>query len=204
MGMPTQLLWAKRRPRRLEPRPIVEQLPRIDIADLCRFQVFPSQYDWYARQYLEMPFRFQFVKSLVISLQNIEFNHYSGYNQIVPLRWIRTGFGRNICRRPLFICNCGRSVIKLYFQYGSLKCRRCAHAVYASQVCDKHTRPILQALRLETFLKLKSYMGQRNRRRLTARIPKTHSRRLDSKRLSHHMIQLPHSNYSTRGAMHWR
>ena len=84
------------------------------------------------------------------------------------------------------------------------KCRRCTNAVYASQVLGKRTRPILQALRLETFLKLKSYMGQRNRRRLKSRIPKTHSRRLDSKRLSHHTIQLPHSNYSTRGAMHWR
>jgi hypothetical protein len=40
MAMPPQLARAKR-PKRTTPRPIVETLPRIDIADLCRrcFQV---------------------------------------------------------------------------------------------------------------------------------------------------------------------
>jgi len=77
-------------------------------------------------------------------------------------------------------------------------------ATYASRTLGKRTRPILQALRLETFLKLKSYMSKRNRNRLKARIPDTHNKRLDSKRLSYHRIQLPQSNYRTRGAMHWR
>ena len=48
MAMPPQLargLWAKRQLRRKEQRPLVEQLPRIDIADLCRWQVFPN--DWH-------------------------------------------------------------------------------------------------------------------------------------------------------------
>ena len=71
-------------------------------------------------------------------------------------------------------------------------------ATYASRTLGK------QALRLETFLKLKSYMSKRNRNRLKARIPDTHNKRLDSKRLSYHRIQLPQSNYRTRGAMHWR
>jgi len=206
MPMPRQLRNAKRRPRRSEPRPIAEQLPKIDIADLCRFHVFPDQTKWHPsyRHYLEMPFRYPFVKSLVISLAAIEANHHSGYNQCIRLRWIKTGFGGNYRARPLFICRCGRSVTKLYCQYGSLKCRKCTNAVYASQVLGKRTRPILQALRLETFLKLKSYMSQRNRRRLKARIPETHNKRLDSKRLSHHRIQLPQSNYRTRGATHCR
>jgi hypothetical protein len=66
--MPPQLRRGlKNRRRNAEPKPIVEQLPSIAIADLCRFQVFPSQY--HIDHYLEMPFRYPFVKSLVISLQ---------------------------------------------------------------------------------------------------------------------------------------
>jgi hypothetical protein len=202
MAMPLQLARARRQPKKTGPRPIVEQLPRIDIGDLCRFRVFPN--NWRERWTLELPFRYPFVKNLVISLAAIEANHYSGYIQSIRLRWCRTGFGGNYRPRPLFICHCGRSVTKLYFRHFNLACRRCTNALYASQVCDKHSRPTLQALRLENLLKFKSYMGQRNRRRLIARIPKTHSKRLDSKRLSHHMIGLPQSNYRTRGAMHWR
>jgi hypothetical protein len=58
---------------------LVEQLPRIDIADLCRWRVFPSQ--WRKAHYLKLPFRYNFVKSLVISPENIEFNRYSGYSE---------------------------------------------------------------------------------------------------------------------------
>jgi hypothetical protein len=205
--MPRQLeaaLLRRRYSKKSSPKPIVEQLERIDIADLCRWQVFPDQRDWHKAHLLEMPFRYPFVKSLVISLQNIEVNHHSGYNQVIPLRWVRTGFGGNYRPRPLFVCQCRRAVTKLYFRHFNLACRRCTNALYASQVCDKHSRPTLQALRLENLLKFKSHMGQRNRRRLIARIPKTHSKRLDSKRLKHHSIQLPQSNYRTRGAMHWR
>jgi hypothetical protein len=202
MVMPPQLLWAKR-PKRSEPRPIVEQLPRLDIGDLTRLHVFPA--NWYERWTLEMPFKFQFLKTLVISLQNIEVNHYSGYNQRILLCWIRTGFGGNCRPRPLFICRCGHPVTKLYYQYGSLKCRRCTNAVYASQVCSgKQTRAHLQAKRLQTFLQLKSYMSKRNRQRIKVRIPTTPKQELKSKRLSHHSILLPQSNYRTYGAMHWR
>jgi hypothetical protein len=44
--MPKQLATAKR-PKRTTPRPLVETLQRIDIIDLCRWNVFPSQYDWH-------------------------------------------------------------------------------------------------------------------------------------------------------------
>jgi hypothetical protein len=47
-------------------------------------------------------------------------------------------------------------------------------------------------------------MSKRNRRRLTARIATTPKQELNSKRLAHHSIQLPQSNYRTQGAMHWR
>src|SRR5262249_31088450 len=118
MAMPRQLangLWLKRQSRRKhsEPRPLAELLPQINICDLRRWRVFPN--DWHKAHLSEMPFRYNFVKSLIITLENTEFNHYSGYNQIVPLRWCVTGFGGRNRQRPLFICNCGRSVTKLYF-----------------------------------------------------------------------------------------
>src|SRR5262249_28354991 len=144
MPMPPQLATA-RRPKRSTPRPLVEQLPRIEIADLCRLKAFPN--NWYDRYTLEMPFRYPFLKSLLISLQNIEVNHHFGYTQRIPLRWVRTGFGGHKRPRPFFICtDCGRSVRRVYFKGGHLACRRCQDAVYASQACDKDTRPVLQAI----------------------------------------------------------
>jgi hypothetical protein len=195
--MPPQLARAKR-PKRTTPRPLVETLPRIDIDDLCRWRVFPSQYDWHKAHLLEAPFRYPFVKSLIISLQDIEASHHTGYNQVIGLRWIRTGFGGNTRPRPLFVCNCGRSITKLYFQHGSLKCRRCCDATYASRVCDKRTRPILQALRLQAFLKHKPTLWHRTRRRLQARInPLTTKLSLNSKRITD-KAKLPQRNYQSQ------
>jgi hypothetical protein len=203
MPMPPQLARAKR-PKRSTPRPLVETLPRIDIVDLCRWKVFPSQYHWDKAHYLEAPFRYPFIKSLVITLQNIEVSHHSDYIQSIPLRWCRTGFGGNQRPRPLFICQCGRSVTRVYFKGGHLACRRCCDATFASRQCSQRQRPILQAKRLQNFLELKSYMSKHNRQRIAARMPKAQSKLLDSKRLAHHSIPLPQSNYRTRGAMHWR
>ena len=203
MGMPLQLATAKR-PKRSEPRPLVELLPRIDIADLCRWKVFPSQYDWNKAHLLEAPFRYPFIKSLIITLQTIEATHHSGYIQPIPLRWCRTGFGGHIRPRPLFVCQCGRSVTRVYFNYGSLKCRACAGATYASRQCSKHLRPILQAKRLRFFLEHKPSMSKRNRRRIASRITVAAEQEFTSKRLKHHSIQLPQRNYGTCGAMDWR
>jgi len=203
--MPPQLARAKR-PKRSEPRPLVEQLPRIDIDDLCRWNVFPDQYSWDKVHYLEAPFRFPFIKSLVITLQYIEANHHSGYNQIIPVHWIKTGYGGRIRPRPMFTCtNCGRARRRLYFKGEHLACRRCTNAVYASQVCSgRATRSALQAKRIQAFLSLKSYMGRSNRQRLKARLVTAPRQDFISKRLAHYSIPLPQSNYRTRGAMHWR
>jgi hypothetical protein len=200
MAMPPQLARAKR-PRRSAPRPLVETLPRLDIIDLCRWKVFSSQYDWHKAHYLEAPFQYPFVKSFVIALQTIEVNQHSGYIQPIPLRWCRTGFGGNQRPRPLFICNCGRSVRRVYFKSGRLSC---CGATYASRACSKRLRPILQAKRLQFFLEHKSGMSKRNRQRLRARIVTAPEQEFTSKRLAHHSILLPQRNYGTRGAMHWR
>jgi hypothetical protein len=193
MSMPWQLRNAKR-PKRSEPRPLAETLPQVNVDHLD----VPRDHKTYIAP--DISFRYPHINSMKINYFMVQFSH-SDRVQTFRFKWIKTGFGYP---RPAFICECGRPVIKLYFHYANLACRRCCNATYASRTLDKRTRPILQALRLEAFLKLKSYMSQRNRRRLKARIPKTHSKRLNSKRLSHHTIQLPQSNYSTRGAMHWR
>jgi hypothetical protein len=203
MAMPKQLATARRR-KRSEPRPLVELLQRIDIVDLCRWRVFPSQYDWNKAHILELPFRYPFIKSLVISLQTIEANHHSGYDQVIPLRWLRTGFGGNIRPRPLFVCNCGRSVRRVYFQHGHLACRRCCDATYASRACSKRLRPVLQAKRLQAFLSLKTYIRKNNRQRLKARLVTAPKQDFTSKRLNHYAIQHPQHNYNTYGAMPWR
>ena len=196
-------LQARRQSRRREPRPIVEALPRIDIADLCRWKVFPSQFEPHKARQWELPFKYPFARSLVFSLQNVEVNHITGYNQVIPLRRARTGLGGPIRPQVWFLCQCARSVRRMYLRFGSLKCRRCCNAVYASQVCSKTMRPALQAHRLRMLLELKKGLSKRNRERLKARInPITHE--LVSKRLNHHSILKPQGNYATRGHMPWR
>ena len=144
--------------------------------------------------------RYPFLSGARLSAHMVEFVH-NGRIQKFKLKWIKTGFG---LPRFAFICECGRTVIKLYFRHGNLACRRCCNVTYASRTLDKRTRPVLQAIRLRNFLKFKRYMSKRNRQRLKARIAAAPIKELRSKRLSHHAIPLPQSNYGTRGAMHWR
>jgi hypothetical protein len=87
---------------------------------------------------------------------------------------------------------------------GHLACRRCHDATYRSRVCSKRLRPILQASRLNAFLRLKSHLRQHNRQRLKARIDPTPNLDFKSKRLLHYAIQHPQHNYNTCGAMPWR
>jgi len=85
--MPWQLARSDRR-RKAEKRPLVELTPHIDIHDLCRWKVFPDVGSMLPAK-LEMSFKYPFLKSLLISRQNIEFNHVSGYNQRVALHWVQ-------------------------------------------------------------------------------------------------------------------
>jgi hypothetical protein len=125
----------------------VELTPHIDIHDLCRWNAFPR--DWDKSYLLEMPFRYPFVKSLLVSVQNVEVNHHSGYNQRIALHWARTGFGRP---RPLFVCQCGYGARRLFFRCGNLACRTCHKAVYASQKNNQIGRKRLAASKLRLQL----------------------------------------------------
>jgi hypothetical protein len=194
MAMPLQLARA-RRPKRSAPRPLVEILPHININDLR----VPKNLSVVTAPWISL--RYPFISGARLSARVVEFAH-SGRIQSFPLKWIKTGLG---LPRFAFICQCGRPVISLYLHYANLGCRRCQNALYASQVCGKHSRPILQAKRLRTFLELKTGTGmsRRNRQRVQARLTTAKPSELASKRIDDR-TKLPQSNYSTRGAMHWR
>jgi hypothetical protein len=197
MAMPPQLargLQAKRQSRRCEQRPLAECLPHINANDL------PIPRDYQIHVAPNISLRYPHILRMRIAYDGVEFTH-SGREQVFDFKWIKTGFGYP---RPAFRCDCGRPVITLYFRHANLACRRCSNATYASRTLDKRTRPILQAQRLNMFLKLKTGMRKTTRQRLIARIAPAPHQELNSKRLAHHTIQLPQGNYGTRGAMHWR
>src|SRR5262249_6924170 len=105
--------------------------------------------------------------------------------------------------RHAFICECGRPVIKLYFRHANLACRHCCNATYASRTLDRHTRPILQAIRLNRFSQLKPGMWKHTKQRLQARTPRTTKPLQLTKRIND-KVKLPQSNYCTRGVAHWQ
>jgi len=212
MGMPPQLARA-RRPKRYQPRPLVEQLQKININDLTH--AFPS--DWFHWHSRVGGFRWTFIKAIRLCRRQAEFTLYSQRTIVFGIKWIKTGIGKP---RSAFICKCNRPVITLYFNCGNLACRRCCGAVYASQVCDKRTRPILQAKRIRTFInplsnigspfpgKPKTKMWHKSYRRLRARclLLESKARRpigLVSKRLTERTLR-PQSNYQLRMTAHWR
>jgi|SRR6516165_9311176 len=205
--MPWQLAQAKR-PKRSEPRPLVEQLQRLDIGDLVRLKVFPR--DHHTRCSYEVGCRYPFLKTLTVSFAAVEANHVSGYTQRIALKWIRTGFGGNWKPRPTFICpRCTRAITKVYLQHGSLGCRRCTIALYASQVCSGgQMRAKLQATRLTTFLSiLAPQTKQTTRQRLITRHralrAKSGQSPLKSSRFDHKAVAIQ-SNYRTQAPAYWR
>jgi hypothetical protein len=183
MAMPWQLqrgLLERRYSRRTERKPLVENLPAINVNDLK----IPRDYKTYTTPNISL--RYPHISSARLSFHVVEFAH-SGRIQSFRIKRIKTGFG---FPRPAFICQCGRAVINLYFRNQNLACRRCCNATYASRTLDKHTRPILKAHRLETFLELKTNIRKHTRHRLL--------KRLGEKAL------MPQSNYNTQGSRHWK
>jgi hypothetical protein len=182
MAMPPQLqkgLLVRRYSQCRDPRPIAEELAQININDLH----VPRDQQTYTAPNISL--RYPQLTGIRLTCSAVEFTH-SGRTQTFPLKPIRTGFGN---LRFAFICDCQRPVIKLYWSHANLACRRCQNAIPASQTLGKRTRPLLKALRLEAFLKLKARMSKQTRQRL---------QRLSDK------VLLPQSNYGTQGAKHWK
>jgi hypothetical protein len=194
MAMPRQLargLWAKRQSGRREQRPLAECLPHINVNDLP----IPRDYKTYTAP--NISFRYPQISNIRLTYHRIEFAH-SGRIQAFRLKGIRTGFGSP---RQAFICDCGRSVISLYFRHANLACRRCTKAIYASQVCGKHSRPALQAHRIKQFLQFKPSLTRKTKQRLQARI--TANTQLTSKRITEKAL-LPPVNYQVQALPLWR
>src|SRR5262249_41223016 len=193
--MPWQLkvgLYNKRKSGRTEQRPLAELLPHINVSDLQ----IPRDYQTYIA---DVSLRYPHISSMKINYSMVQF-HHSNRVQTFRFKWIKTGLGYP---RATFICECGRPVIKIYYRHQNLACRRCSNAIHGSQTRNKRGRQILKAVRLRNFLELKSGMSKRDGQRLKARIPSVSTQELKGKRLAHHRIAIPFSNYGTRGAMHW-
>jgi hypothetical protein len=140
LAMPWQLAQAKR-PKRSEPRPIVELTPHVDIHELRH--IIPRDHSTYI---YSNDFKYPFAKSLILSTYNIEFQLRSGYNQRVGIHWVHTYFGRG---RPIFVCDqCHGGARRLFLRYGHLACRHCHKLSYASRQCDHITRKRLAASKL--------------------------------------------------------
>ena len=212
MPMPPQLARA-RRPKRYQPRPLVEQLQKINVNHLAH--AFPfNWFDWHSRG---GDFRWTFIKAIRLCRRQAEFTLYSQRSTVFGIKWIKTGLGKP---RPAFICKCKRSVITLYFNHGNLACRRCSNAIYAAQVLDKKARPILQAIRLRRFFNSQANIGTPfpAKRKTTMRYSTYYRlkgrcmalernaarpRGFRSKRVNEYAMR-PQSNYQTRGPANWR
>jgi hypothetical protein len=165
--MPAQLARAKR-PRK-STRPILEQLPSISVSDLR----IPSPYDYKTYVLPNISFRYPHLASVKVSNRLVELilpslhrGENKGPTYTFRLKHIRTGFGI----RHAFVCRCQRPVIKLYCLHRQFACRHCCKARYASQICGRRSRPILQASRIQSFLDNKPRLLRRTRERLQKRL----------------------------------
>jgi hypothetical protein len=190
MAMPIQLARA-RRPKRSEPRPLAECLPRINVNDLK----IPRDHKTYSAPHISL--RYPQISGIRLSAYMVEF-HHSGRAQTFRFKWIKTGFGYP---RPTFVCQCSRPVISLYFRRSNLACRRCTNAIYASQVCNKRSRPALQTHRIKQFLTFKLGLTRKAKQRLQARC--TTNTQLNSTRITDGAL-LPPVNYQVQALPLWR
>jgi hypothetical protein len=183
VAMPPQLqrgLIAKRYSQCRDPRPIAEELSQINVNDLH----IPRDHKTYSAPNISL--RYPQLSGLRLTCNAVEFTH-AGRTQTFQLKPIKTGFGYP---RFAFVCDCGRAVIKLYWRHANLACQHCQNAIRASQALGKRTRPLLKAVRLQTFLDHKTHLHKRTRQRLL-------------KRLSDEAL-LPTGNYGIQGSRLWK
>jgi hypothetical protein len=146
--MPRQLargLQAKRQSRRREQRPIVEQLPYININDLRH--AIPRNY---GTNIYSNPFRYPQIQRLRLSYRSIEIVDHQDRSQVFGIQWIPTYFGK---ARAVFVCSsCRGGANRLFDRYGSYACRYCHRALYASQKYNQVGRKRLAACKLRLQL----------------------------------------------------
>jgi len=187
---PRQLANA-RRPKRLEPRPLVETLPRINIASLK----IPTNWQTSIAPWISL--KIPAISRLELSWNRALFHHDGGV-QSFAIKRSPLPHGR---KRHYFVCHCNRAVRFLYHWRGNLSCRFCANAVYASQAIGKHSRPILQAARLKRILNDTKYLPKTTINKLKARLAKLRANPCNAlpKRIANHQTALPIHNYGIQG-----
>jgi hypothetical protein len=165
---PWQLRAAHKPEKGKSERPIIEKLPSISTKELG----IPSPYDYKTYVLGNIVFRLPQLAGARLNYNLVEFRHpplhrgQHGPIQTFQFKHIRTGFGI----RHVFICSCGRPVQKLYVFYRNIGCRHCLKARYASQACNQHMRPVLQASRIQSFLDNKPRLFRHTRDRLQKRL----------------------------------
>src|SRR5689334_8543541 len=144
MAMPPQLARAKRS-RNSGPRPIVEQLPYININDLR--QAIPRNY---GTNIYSNPFRYPQVRHMRLSYRSIEIIDHTDRSQVFGIAWIPTYYGKN---RAIFVCsNCCCGALRLFARHGTYACRHCHRAQYLSQKQNSASRQRLAAAKLRLKL----------------------------------------------------
>ena len=167
--MPWQLREGlKRRVKGAPARPLVENLDSLPVHKLP----IPVLSD--ARRYIipHVSLTFPWLSACKVSRDCVELHIPSlhrnelGQVQTFPLKHFRVGYGI----AHSFVCDCGRSVRRLYYLNRHIACRRCQNAIYASQSLSHQQRPILQANRIQSFLDGRPRLMRKVRDRLLKRL----------------------------------
>jgi hypothetical protein len=131
--MPRQLANAqrRRRPRRSQPRQVLEELPSIDCRWLARKKLFPKDYS--TRRY-SFDFINPAIHTLTLGPRSAELLLTTGETQLIAIKWLRIN-GMCQSARPAFQCpGCGHNRFKLFYRHGRFSgCYRCIGVPYASQ-----------------------------------------------------------------------
>jgi hypothetical protein len=122
-------------------RPILERLTPIRVSEFARSEYLGERPGKYSA-----PFAWPFMQKLWACRSWLEFEHGKSraYHKF-GIKWVRCNFGG---RRPVFICQCGKRVAKLYDTGSIVGCRHCLDAIYESQRRGENGRKYLQACRI--------------------------------------------------------
>jgi hypothetical protein len=146
LNPPPQLRRA-RRPKRRTPRPLIDDLPVIDLRVLGRRKLFPG--DWFRTNTVDPGLIYPSIREIILTRATVTIRFYGGGEQAIPITWYRPGFGGY---RPIGRCACGRTAFRFHRIGNRLLCYRCTGGVYASQVRGSPMRPYVHAARIRAFI----------------------------------------------------
>ena len=161
-GMPPHLRDVHR-PKRTEPRVVVEDVPCIDVRKLLFHKMFPHQIHPHNTKSTPLKgFDYNFIRYGEVFLMRIEVWHHCSDHQVIGVNWDqRTNYGRT---RPRLICpHCGVKCERVYFRFARLRCRVCQGLSYRCCQISSGRRPELRRGRIDFELEHKVGMRQSTR-----------------------------------------